>query len=107
MLAVTEIERLQRNYRTAFLRYLPSRDEAALHLGYEIGRAALAGGLSLLDLAQVHHRILIEVLPKAPDQDIDLLVAVASDFLLEALAAYELARRCVLGTASGQPGARN
>ena len=65
-LAVTELERLQRNYRTAFLRYLPSRDEAALHLGYEIGRAAMAGGLSLLDLAQVHHRILIEVLRTAP-----------------------------------------
>ena len=93
---MTEIERLQRNYRTAFLRYLPSRDEAALHLGYEIGRAAMAGGLSLLDLAQVHHRILIEVLRTPPDQDVDALVAAASDFLLEALAAYELARRSVL-----------
>ena len=95
-LAVTELERLQRNYRTAFLRYLPRRDEAALHLGYEIGRAAMAGGLSLLDLAQVHHRILIEVLRTAPDQDVDTLVAAASDFLLEVLAAYELARRSFL-----------
>ena len=92
---MTEIERLQRNYRTAFLRYLPGRDEAALHHGYEIGRAALAGGLTLLDLAQVHHRILIEVLPTPPDQDVDALIAAASDFLLEALAAYELARRSI------------
>ena len=90
---MTEIKRLQRNYRTAFLRYLPGRDEAALHHGYEIGRTAMAGGLSLLDLAQVHHRILIEVLPTTPKQDVDALISAASDFLLEALAAYELARR--------------
>jgi len=100
---VTEIERLQRNYRTAFLRYLPSQDEAALHLGYEIGRAAMAGGLSLLDLAQVHHRTLIDVLHGSPDQDLDPLVAAASDFLLEALAAYELARRSILGESDDGP----
>ena len=57
---MTEIERLQRNYRTAFLRYLPSRDEAALHLGYEIGRAAMAGGLSLLDLGRMHESTAVE-----------------------------------------------
>ena len=90
---MTELERLQRNYRTAFLRYLPSRDEAALHLGYEIGRAAMGGGLSMLELAQIHHRILIEVLRTPPDRDLDSMVTAASDFLLEALAAYELGRR--------------
>ena len=102
---MTELERLQRNYRTAFLRYLPRRDETALHFGYEIGRAAMAGGLSLLDLAQVHHRILIEVLGTASDQDLDPLVAAASDFLLEALAAYELARRGVIAEAADGPAA--
>jgi hypothetical protein len=100
---VTEIERLQRNYRTAFLRYLPGRNEAALHHGYEIGRTALAGGLSLLDLAQVHHRILIEVLRTTSDQDHEMLVAAASDFLLEVLAAYELARRSVLAESDNTP----
>ena len=49
-LSMTEVERLQRNNRTASLRYLPSRHEAALHLGYEIGRASRDGALSLLDL---------------------------------------------------------
>jgi hypothetical protein len=94
--SVTELERLQRNYRTAFLRYLPTRDEVALHLGYQIGRTAMTGGLSLLDLAQVHHRVLIEVLRTAPDLDVDTLVAAASDFLLEVLATYEIARRSFL-----------
>lgn len=90
---MTDLERLQRNYRIAFLRYLPGRDEDALHAGYQIGRAAMIGGLSLLDLAQVHHRILIEVLLTAPDQDVDTLITSASDFLLEVLATYEIARR--------------
>lgn len=100
---MTEIERLQRNYRTAFLRYLPRRNETALHDGYEIGRTALAGGLSLLDLAQVHHRILIEVLRTTSDQDHEMLVAAASDFLLEVLAAYELARHSVLAASDNTP----
>ena len=93
---MTELERLQRNYRTAFLRYLPGRDEAALHLGYQIGRAAMTGGLSLLDLAQVHHRVLVEVLRTTPHQDVDALVDAASAFLLEVLATYEIARRSFL-----------
>lgn len=95
-MSVTELERLQRNYRTAFLRYLPTRDEGALHLGYQIGRTAMTGGLSLLDLTQVHHRVLIEVLRTAPGQDVDTLVSAASDFLLEVLATYEIARRSFL-----------
>ena len=101
-LSVTELERLQRNYRTAFLRYLPSRDEAALHLGYQIGRTAMTGGLSLLDLTQVHHRVLIEVLRTAPGQDVDTLVSAASDFLLEVLATYEMARRSFLDGSSDE-----
>jgi hypothetical protein len=100
---VTELERLQRNYRTAFLRYLPSRDEVALHLGYQIGRAAMAGGLSLLDLAQVHHRILIEVLRTTPEQDVDAIVDAASDFLLEVLATYDIARRSFLAESADLP----
>ena len=50
---MSQLDRLERNYRTAFLRYLSSRDEAALHRGYQIGRAGMTGGLSLLDLVQV------------------------------------------------------
>ena len=52
---MTVPERLQRDYRAAFLRYLPRRDEVALHTGYELGRAAVHDRVSILDLAQVHH----------------------------------------------------
>ena len=50
--AMTRLEDLHRDYRAAFLRYLPRRDEAALHSGYELGRSAVAEGVSLLELAR-------------------------------------------------------
>jgi hypothetical protein len=86
-------ERLHRNYRTAFLRYLPNRDEAALDAGYQIGRSAVTEGLTILDLAQVHHDVLREVLPARSPEELDGLVATAADFLAEVLATYEMTRR--------------
>jgi hypothetical protein len=86
-------ERLLRNYRTAFLRYLPSRDEAALDAGYQIGRSAGTDGLTILDLAQVHHDVLREVLRSTSPEELDGVVATAADFLVEVLATYEMTRR--------------
>lgn len=89
---MTELERVRRNYRVAFLRYLSHQDEAALNAGYQIGRAAVAGGLSLLKLAEIHHQVLFEVLKDAPSEDLDGLASRAADFLVEVLATYEMAR---------------
>jgi hypothetical protein len=86
-------ERLLRNYRTAFLRYLPNRDEAALDAGYQIGRSAVTEGLTILDLAQVHHEVLREVLRSTSPEELDGVVATAADFLVEVLATYEMTRR--------------
>ena len=58
---MTELADLRRDYRTSFLRYLVRRDEAPLHTGYVLGRTAVAEGMSILDLAQLHHEVLIEV----------------------------------------------
>lgn len=90
---MSELERLQRNYRAAFLRYLPQRDEAALHAGYQIGRGAVAAGLSLLDLAQVHHQVLFEVIKTSPAGELDDIAAAASDFFVEVLATYDMTQR--------------
>ena len=87
------LERLRRNYRAAFLRYLPNRDEAALDAGYQIGRSAVADGLTILDLAQVHHDVLREVLRTSSQEELDGLTASAADFLVEVLATYEMTRR--------------
>jgi hypothetical protein len=87
------LERLHRNYRAAFLRYLPNRDEAALDAGYQIGRSAVADGLTILDLAHVHHDVLREVLSTSGHEELDGVTATAADFLVEVLATYEMTRR--------------
>jgi hypothetical protein len=90
---VNALERLRRNYRAAFLRYLPNRDEAALDAGYQIGRSAVVDGLTILDLVQVHHDVLREVLGTGSPEELDGLTATAGDFLVEVLATYEMTRR--------------
>src|SRR4051812_38484635 len=80
-----DLDDLTRNYRAAFLRYLPQRSEAAMTTGYQLGRDAVVAGISLLDLTQVHHEVLAEVLEDTPAQEAASVTAAASDFLLEVL----------------------
>jgi len=87
------LDDLRRNYRTAFLRYLPRREEAPLLAGYEIGRAAVVDGLSILDLAQVHHEVLLEVISTVRRDELGDVAAAASEFLVEVLATYDMAQR--------------
>jgi hypothetical protein len=97
---MTAVYDLERNYRAAFLRYLPRQDEAALHVGYQIGRAAVEDGLSILELAQVHHKALVEVLIDTPSDDLARIAASASDFFLQVLATYDLTQRAYLANTS-------
>lgn len=90
---MSALEDLSRNYRTAFLRYLPRRDEAPLHEGYELGRRAVADGVSMLELAQVHHEVFLEVLRDTRPDDLTRVATAASEFLLEVLATYDMAQR--------------
>ena len=87
------LEHIERDYRAAFLRYLSGHDEAPLHVGYQIGRTAMANGLSILDVAQVHHRVFLEVLRDTRPDDLTHVAAAASEFFLEVLATYDMATR--------------
>ena len=82
-----------RDYRVAFLRYLPRREEAALHRGYELGRAAVGDGVSLLELAQVHHEVLLEAMGQTPVEDQPEVGRAAAEFFLEVLATFELSQQ--------------
>jgi hypothetical protein len=82
-----------RDYRAAFLRYLPRRDEAALHSGYELGRLAMVDQVSVLDLVEVHHQVLIEVLHETGPGDVPAVASAASEFLIEVLATYDMSHR--------------
>lgn len=89
---MTDLEALTRDYRVAFLRYLPQQDERALALGYEIGRAAVGDGVSVLHLAQVHHAILTEVLSQTSPEELREVATAASEFFLEVLATFQMAQ---------------
>jgi hypothetical protein len=93
---MTATESLVRDYRAAFLRYLPRREEAALHSGYKLGRSAIADGLSILEVARVHHEVFLEVLRNTPPEQLTAVATAASEFFLEVLAAYDMAHRSFL-----------
>jgi hypothetical protein len=92
-MTVTDLDQLRRSYRAAFLHCLTATDERALLTGYDIGRAAVASQLSLLDVAQTHHELLIEVLRTTPPDELEQIARSASDFLVEVLAAFDMAQR--------------
>ncbi len=93
---MTQLDDLTRNYRVAFLRYLPRREEAALTSGYQLGRGAVADGLSILELARVHHEVLLEVLRDTAEKDLTHVATAASEFFLEVLATYDMTQRAFL-----------
>lgn len=82
---------LRQQYADALRAHLQDADERTLHAGYELGRRAIAEGVSALELAAVHHDILEAALlgGEAPSR----LLAAASAFLQEVLAAYEMVHR--------------
>ena len=85
-------ERLQRDYRPAFQRYLSRRDEQSRLAGYLLGRAALDRGDAVLDLVAAHHVTLVEVLPDAQDPgQVLAMCTAAAEFLTEVLAPWSMA----------------
>ena len=93
---VNELDALTRDYRTAFLRYLPRREEVALTRGYELGRGAVTAGVSILDLTRIHHEILLDVLRDTRAEEIIDVASAAAEFLLEVLATYDMTQRRLL-----------
>ncbi len=101
----TPLERLTQNYTPAFLAFLNNPDELRLHRAYELGRAALADGVTLLDLIRTHHVSFGHVVTTVDTQAQSGTIDAAATFLIEALAPYEMARRGYLETAhdAGHP----
>jgi hypothetical protein len=87
------LDALTADYRVAFLRSLPRQHEAALTVGYELGRRAFTDGVSVLELARIHHDVLLEVLEETAPEEIAEVATSASAFFLEVLATYDMAQR--------------
>lgn len=90
------LDGLTRDYRVAFLQYLPRRAEAALRRGYELGRTAVTDGLSVLELARIHHEVFLEALRETPVEDLPDVATAASEFFLEVLATFDMTQRGLL-----------
>ena len=93
---MTGLDDLTRDYRVAFLRYLPRREEAALSRGYELGRTAVTDGVSILELARIHHDVLLEALRETPPEELTQVATAASEFFLEVLATVDMTQRSLL-----------
>jgi MarR-like DNA-binding transcriptional regulator SgrR of sgrS sRNA len=87
-------ERFRRNYAPAFLQYLSERSEPGRRAAYELGRRAISEHLSVLDLARIHHGMLLEVLrTHRTSGELEHIAQAASEFLVEALAVFEMTHR--------------
>jgi hypothetical protein len=89
-----DVERFRRDYAPAFLQYLTQGGEPGRRMAYELGRRAVSEHLSLLDLARIHHLVLLDVLKthRTPNE-LEHIARAASEFLVEALAVFEMAHR--------------
>lgn len=86
----------EEEYRSAFAEYLHNGGEAALRRAYELGRRALAGKKTLMELASLHHQILHGILADAQTAPRrKQLLAAAADFQAETLSPFEMAHRGV------------
>ncbi len=74
--------------------YLRDPTEAALRVAYELAREAVAGRLSVLDLADAHQQALLSALAAATGaDDVERVARAAGDFFLEGLSTFEMVQR--------------
>ena len=87
-------ERFRRDYKPAFLQYLSDGGERGRRAAYELGRRAISQHLSILDLARIHHGVLLDVLKThRTAHELEHIARAASEFLVEALAVFEMTQR--------------
>jgi serine phosphatase RsbU (regulator of sigma subunit) len=80
-------------YMRAFRSYLGGGGETGLESAYELGREAVTGELSLLELARIHHDVLADSLARAPADELARIAGAGTDFFLESLSTFEMTQR--------------
>jgi serine phosphatase RsbU (regulator of sigma subunit) len=80
-------------YGRAFRSYLAGGGETGLESAYELGREAVTGELSLLELARIHHDVLADSLTGAPADELVRIARAGTDFFLESLSTFEMTQR--------------
>jgi hypothetical protein len=86
--------RLRRDYVPLLLKYIAQPDETGLQAAYELGREAMRLSVGLIEVVRIHNESSLDVLGTVRDAEEARAVArAASDFLLELIAAFEIAQR--------------
>jgi signal transduction histidine kinase len=80
-------------YRVALSQYLADGSEAARGRAYDVGRTFLKDGVSLVELAAIHHSALSRALRSGSGQATSDALSRAAEFLSESLSSYEMAHR--------------
>ncbi len=91
----SRFNRLARRYGAALARYLIDGREARLEEAFEIGRAAIAGGLGVLDMARIHEKARTEMsrVSASRSERAESRRAPLEAFFLQALSPFEAAHR--------------
>jgi signal transduction histidine kinase len=89
-----KLDNFEEEYRSALRSYAAEGGELALGRAYELGRRALEQQLSVVELASLHHRAVIDLVRTAENetQKEDLLQT-GAEFLAECVSPYEMAHR--------------
>jgi hypothetical protein len=88
------VAHLRSSYHSAFERYLRDPTEDTLRGGYELGREAVTREVGVVDIAAVHHDVLLAALRgRSKPEQIERVTRAAGDFFLEAISAFEMVQR--------------
>jgi len=89
-----KLQRLGQRYTAGLRKYLTDEREAALEEAYKLGRATVAAGLGILDLARVHQEAREKLLAADPGRKSrDLFSKLAGAFFLQSLSPFEATHR--------------
>ncbi|HUO35189.1 MAG TPA: ATP-binding protein [Candidatus Acidoferrum sp.] len=85
---------LNRDYRAALSHYVLRGGEEGLRRAYELGRVAIQEGRGLVDIASLHHQVLVAlVVRENPTVRRAQMIRASTDFFLECLSPYEMVHR--------------
>lgn len=83
-------------YATRLRDHLAETSERSLHRAYELGREAVLGELSVLEVAAAHQEALLDALRSTVSgRRVEQVTVAAGDFFLEVLGAFEMVQRGV------------
>ena len=89
-----KLENFEEEYRSALHGYAAGGGELDLGRAYELGRRALEEQVSVVELASLHHQVLIDLIRTSEnEQHKEELLRSSAEFLSECVSPYEMAHR--------------